>query len=286
MTHNSAPPNSTVPQPSRTKVGSSRSRTSDLLRATPAPIRPRQIAQIAASIRRFGFAAPILIGDDSAILAGHGRCAAARSLGMESAPTIRLSHLSPEERRAYAIADNRLAELAGWDAELLALELQELAAIDLDFDLEITGFDGAKLDDLLGITIEPELDPKADQVIEPQDVRSPAPATSGASAITASSAPTPETRQLPAPDDGRAGSDDVHRPPYNVRIVGNVGGKGRSRRREFVMASGEMRSQEFTAFLTNRSAQLPRQARTARSTTCAWTGGTCPRCGGRRGGLC
>src|SRR5258706_4554122 len=81
----------------------------------------KQIAQIAASIRRFGFATPILLGDDDTVVAGHGRLAAARTLGMQCVPTIRLSHRSETERRAYALADNRLAELAGLDNDLLAL---------------------------------------------------------------------------------------------------------------------------------------------------------------------
>ncbi len=86
----------------------------------------KQIAQIAASITRFELTNPILIGDDGKIIAGHGRVAAAKQLGLDAVPVIRLDHLSANERRAYIIADNRLAELAGWDRELLAVELKEL----------------------------------------------------------------------------------------------------------------------------------------------------------------
>ena len=83
------------------------------------------------------------------IVAGHGRVAAARTLGLTEVPVIELAHLSDAERRAYVIADNRLAELAGWDRDILAIEFQALSELDLDFDLEITGFETAELDLLL-----------------------------------------------------------------------------------------------------------------------------------------
>src|ERR1700720_4394530 len=103
-----------------------------------------QIKQIAASIERFGFSNPVLIADDGEIVAGHGRVAAAKLLGIETVPAVRLSHLSEVERRAYVIADNKLALNAGWDRELLAIELQGL--IDIDFDVELTGFSPTEID--------------------------------------------------------------------------------------------------------------------------------------------
>lgn len=109
----------------------------------------KQITQIAASIRHFGFTNPVLMGGAGQIVAGHGRVAAARQLGLSEVPKIELGHLSEAERRAYVIADNRLAELAGWDREILAIEFQALAELDLDFDLEITGFETTELDFLL-----------------------------------------------------------------------------------------------------------------------------------------
>lgn len=124
----------------------------------------KQINQLAASIRRFGFVVPILIDGEQLIVAGHGRFAAAQVLGMTDVPAIRLDHLTPAERRAYAIADNRLAELSHFDDELLALELKELDSLDLDFPLEITGFEGARLDGFLDPPT-PSSDP-ADQVPE------------------------------------------------------------------------------------------------------------------------
>jgi ParB-like chromosome segregation protein Spo0J len=101
----------------------------------------KQIRQIAKSIKRFGFTNPVLIDDAGEIIAGHGRVEAAKLLGLAAVPTIRLSHLSETEKRAYILADNRLAEKAGWDREILAIELQGL--IELDFDVELTGFSTA-----------------------------------------------------------------------------------------------------------------------------------------------
>ena len=97
-----------------------------------------QIKQIAKSIETFGFTNPVLVGDDLEILAGHGRVAAAQLIGMKAVPIVRLSDLSPAERKAYVLADNKLALNAGWDREVLAIELQGL--IDLGFDVETTGF--------------------------------------------------------------------------------------------------------------------------------------------------
>ncbi len=102
-----------------------------------------QVAQIAASIREFGFTNPVLVDGDRGVIAGHGRLLAARKLGMAEVPTIELSHLSPAQRRAYVLADNRLALSAGWDAELLRIELADLQADG--FDLALTGFDAAEI---------------------------------------------------------------------------------------------------------------------------------------------
>ena len=102
---------------------------------------PRQIARIADSIAAFGFNVPILIDGDGAVLAGHGRVLAARRLGLSEVPTIALEHLSEPERRAFMIADNRLAELASWDDRRLGVELKALKNLDLDFSIEATGFE-------------------------------------------------------------------------------------------------------------------------------------------------
>ena len=123
----------------------------DVTSLTPYPGNARthskkQIAQIAASIRQFGFNNPVLIDFAYQVIAGHGRILAASNLGILKVPTVRLDHLSDAERRAYIIADNRLAELAGWDQEILRIELQHLTGLDLNFDVEITGFETSELD--------------------------------------------------------------------------------------------------------------------------------------------
>ena len=102
-----------------------------------------QIAQIAASIKEFGFLSPILIAEDNTILAGHGRLAAARKLGLTKVPCVKESHLTETQRRAYIIADNKLSLNAGWDEDILAIELSELQGAD--FDLDLLGFDESEL---------------------------------------------------------------------------------------------------------------------------------------------
>ena len=108
---------------------------------------PKQLRQIADSIRRFGFVNPILIDAEGDIIAGHGRLAAAELLGLAEVPVLLITHLSPVEKRAYILADNRLAEKAGWDKEILAIELQAL--VDFDFEVELTGFELAEIDVIL-----------------------------------------------------------------------------------------------------------------------------------------
>ncbi len=106
-----------------------------------------QVAQIAASIVEFGFANPILAGSDGVIVAGHGRLAAAQKLGLETVPVVVLDHLTPTQRRALIIADNRIAENAGWDDAMLRIELQSLQ--DDGFNLDITGFDADALAEIM-----------------------------------------------------------------------------------------------------------------------------------------
>ena len=127
-----------------------------------------QVAQIAGSIREFGFTNPVLIDAENGIIAGHGRVLAAQKLKLGTVPCIRLSHLTDTQRRAYIIADNKLALNAGWDEELLGLELADLR--EEGFDLELTGFDGAGIEAFLNPP-EPEASvpidfPEADENIE------------------------------------------------------------------------------------------------------------------------
>jgi ParB-like chromosome segregation protein Spo0J len=117
----------------------------------------KQVRQIADSITRFGFTNPVLISDEYEIIAGHGRVEAAKILGLQNVPAVRLSHLDAAQRRAYVLADNKLALNAGWDYEVLAIELQAL--VDLDFGVEVTGFSLAEVDLVLEEARESSADP-------------------------------------------------------------------------------------------------------------------------------
>lgn len=116
---------------------------------------PEQVAQLAASIAEFGFVNPVLVDSEAGVIAGHGRLAAARDLGLDEVPVVVLDHLTPAQKRAYVIADNKLALNAGWDMSLLQAELGDLG--DLDFDLSLLGFNDDELKDLLSEDVE-ELD--------------------------------------------------------------------------------------------------------------------------------
>lgn len=123
-----------------------------------------QITAVAASITEFGFTNPVLIDADGGIIAGHGRVMAAKQLGRASVPCLRLAHLTPDQRRAYVIADNKLAELAGWDDELLALEMRELQSHG--YALELTGFLDDEIADLLFVAPQTTTDPNAAPPVE------------------------------------------------------------------------------------------------------------------------
>lgn len=134
-----------------------------------------QVAQIAASIREFGFTNPVLIDEQGGVIAGHGRIMAARKLSLPEVPCIRLGHLTDAQKRAYVIADNKLALNAGWDDEMLALEFAELS--EMGFDLELTGFTADEIDALKPVEMEPGLTDEdatpevpADPVTKPGDV--------------------------------------------------------------------------------------------------------------------
>ncbi|WP_297505429.1 ParB/Srx family N-terminal domain-containing protein, partial [Ferrovum sp.] len=126
-----------------------------------------QITQIAASIREFGFNSPILVDGHHGIVSGHGRLSAARKLSMTEVPVIELEHLSDIQKRAFILAENKLAENAGWDHELLALELADLGASGVD--LELTGFDASEIESMLVKAADeegPSSDEPADEIPE------------------------------------------------------------------------------------------------------------------------
>ena len=210
----------------------------------------KQIAQIAESIRRFGFTNPVLIDSENAILAGHGRMSAAALLGMTEIPCVRIDALTPEEKRAYVIADNKIALNAGWDEQILADELKLLTEIDLDFDLSLTGFSTAEMDCLIGgIVPEDTGDPADDRVpddaplrCKPGDIW-----RLGPHRLVCGDARDEHT--IAALMNGERAQMVFTDPPYNVRIDGNVGGLGSIKHREFTMGAGEMNRSEFTSFL-------------------------------------
>lgn len=218
----------------------------------------KQIRQIAKSIKRFGFCNPVLTDDNNQIVAGHGRVSAAKQLGIDAVPVVRLSHLSEAEKRAYILADNKLAARAGWDRELLAIELQGL--VDLDFEIDLTGFETAEIDFILedareasGIQTGPEDD---------------APAYADGVAVSRANdlwslgnhrLLCGDAREQVSYDmllDGQKAQFVFTDPPYNVAIDGNVCGLGHIRHREFAMASGEMNEAEFTGFLKTNFERL------------------------------
>jgi DNA modification methylase len=223
----------------------------------------KQVKQLARSIERFGFVNPVLVSDDGEIIAGHGRVEAARLLGRRTVPTLTLSHLSAAERRAYVIADNKLALNAGWDKELLAIELQAL--VDLEFDVELTGFSLAEIDLVLDDAGESSPDGPA----EPEDN---VPAMTGDPVTRSGDIWQLGRHRLLCGDTRDAGAmaqlmesevaDLVFTdPPYNVAINGNVCGLGSVKHREFAFASGEMSRAQFIAFLTDTLGNMARVMR-------------------------
>jgi DNA modification methylase len=214
---------------------------------------PRQVRQIARSIETFGFNVPVLIDEQGKVLAGHGRLMAAQQLALQEVPAVELSHLTEAQARAFMIADNRLTENATWDDKLLAQQFKELAAVDLDFELEVTGFEMAEID----LRIEQLMDEaggspdKADDLTEIPD----GPPVSrpgdlwllGPHRVLCASALEPQSYVMLM--EGVRAQAVFSDPPYNVPIDGNVSGSGAIRHREFAMGSGEMREAEFANFL-------------------------------------
>jgi DNA modification methylase len=212
----------------------------------------KQIAQIAESIRAFGFNVPVLIDDDNKIIAGHGRFLACKQLGITEVPTICLSHLSPEQIRAFVIADNKLTENSTWNEILLGEQLKSLSEIELNFSLEATGFEMGEIDLLIEGLSQP-----GDVAQDPANVVPDDSETSVSSpgdwwqlgkhrvlcgdALELGSYERLMTKQL---------ADIVFTdPPYNVPIDGHASGLGKKQHRDFGMACGEMSQAEFTDFL-------------------------------------
>jgi ParB-like nuclease family protein len=204
----------------------------------------KQVAEIAASIRQFGFANPLLIDVNSVLIAGHGRLLAAKSMGLDSAPTITLPNLDEAQRRALRLADNKIALNAGWDVDLLKLELKELADFEIGFDLSITGFSTGEIDVLLASKGDPD-----DETIPAVPTQ---PRTRlgdiwicGQHRIGCGDGRDLDFLRKVVGDDAVIDAAFLD-PPYNVRISGHANARGRHR--EFAMASGEMTSTGVSRF--------------------------------------
>jgi DNA modification methylase len=211
----------------------------------------KQIAQIAASIKEFGFNNPILVDEAGEIIAGHGRLAAAKVIGLDAVPVIRLAHLSEAQKRAYRLADNKIAENGGWNTDLLRLEISELETICGDLDISITGFDSIELDVMFNAGDMKSADPKANTVpyvpeneivTRPGDIW-----LLGSHRIICGNSLESETFERLFGD--KVADMVLQDPPYNVKISGHVCGAGTVKHKEFAMASGEMKYDEFTEFL-------------------------------------
>lgn len=220
----------------------------------------RQVQQIARCIEQFGFNVPILVDCANQIIAGHGRLAAARLLGMESVPVIPIEHLSAEQTRAFLIADNRLSERAGWDTAMLAVELQDLITIDPTFDVTVTGFEIPEVDSIIEQASGPKPASGADVIPSSQgDLATSRPGDlwllGRHHLLCGNSLASESYETLMA---GKRGAAVFSDPPFNVRIDGHASGNGSIHHDEFLMASGEMSEAEFVAFPTTSFGLLSR----------------------------
>lgn len=219
----------------------------------------KQVRQITKSIETFGFNVPLLIDAEGNVIAGHGRLLAAKRLGWDQVPAIRLDHLSETQKRAFMIADNRLAEVAVWDDQLLAEQLRALASVELNFDIETIGFDMGEIDlriEALGAPSEnaQEAEPTLSAVCGPPVSRTGDLWLMGRHKVLCGDARDEQAHGV------LLGSDRASMvftdPPYNVAIDGHVSGLGKVRHREFIMASGEMTREAFAQFLTDALRRL------------------------------
>jgi DNA modification methylase len=214
----------------------------------------RQIEKLMRSVSRFGLITPLIIDDGGQLLCGHARLEAAKQLGLALVPVVRAGHLSDPEKRAFVLADNRLAELATWNRQSLQRELHFLAEVDIDFDFETIGFDAPEVDFIL----ENDDEDRANALPGATDLP---PVTKGCdlwrlgehrlycgSALEQSSYDT-----VLAGDRAQMVFTD---PPYNVPINGHVCGRGAVQHQEFAMASGEMIPEQYRAFLATTASRI------------------------------
>jgi DNA modification methylase len=216
----------------------------------------KQLAKLARSIQKFGFITPVVVDETGELLCGHARVSAARQLKIEAIPAVRACHLSEAQKRAFVLADNRLAELASWNAKSLKRELQFLSELDIDYDFLALGFDTAEVDFILGN--DDEADDHADAVPHPPDV----PAVSRPGDLwqlqqhrlyCGSALESASYQRLLTHDRAQMVFTD---PPYNLPIQGHVSGRGVVKHREFAMAFGEMNDAQFREFLSSSLTQI------------------------------
>lgn len=224
------------------------------LRPNPRNLRThsnKQIDQLANAMDKFGIVTPVIIDSDNMILSGHGRVEALKRLGRTFVPTLQADHLSPAAKRAFVLAENKIAQNAGWDREALATELDELFGLlhEENISLETTGFSPAELD---ALAFDFQVDPPRHEdtlpllpttpVTQPNDLW-----IVGKHKVICGDAR--DARLYQRLLDLERADMIFTDPPYNVRISGHVGGRGRTKHREFAVASGEMSSPQFQAFL-------------------------------------
>src|SRR6202050_2863027 len=215
------------------------------------------IHKITRSISTFGFNVPILVDANMNVIAGHGRVLAAQKLGLLEVPTIRLDHLSAAQAKAYRIADNRIAECSEWNERLLAKNLSELSKLDINFDLDVVGFDIGEID-LRIQQISDEESPKPDPEDDAPSIIAEAVSCQGDTWILGEHVihcgnALDDVAYKDSPEKAALVLTDM---PYNIPIDGFASGLGSTHHREFPMASGEMSEQEFATFLERVCHQL------------------------------
>jgi DNA modification methylase len=224
----------------------------DLSELTPDPRNARthpkrQIEQIVASIGEFGFTNPILADPDGNLIAGHGRLRAALQMGLEQVPVIELAGLSDAQKKALRLADNKIALDAGWDTEILKLELADLSLPEIDIDLSLTGFSAGEIDVVMAESDDPD-----DEVIPEVPAKPRVQAGDiwqlGEHRIGCGDGRSIEFLRSVVGEGSEIDCAFLD-PPYNVKINGHANAKGRHR--EFAMASGEMSEEEFRSFLSD-----------------------------------
>ena len=219
----------------------------------------KQVRQIARSIEAFGPIVPVLIDGGSQVIAGHGRVQAAQLLGLRELPTICVEHLTEAQAKAFAIADNKLTENSTWNSNLLGEQLKALSEVELDFDLEATGFEMAEIDLLIeGLSPAAEsgsdLADEVPDVVEQQVSRPNDLWLLGRHTILCGDSRDARNHSLLM--SGRKADLVFTDPPYNVRIAGHATGLGAIQHKNFKMAGGEMSEGEFTDFLARVFNQL------------------------------